>query len=63
MAQETLCAMVEPPEPPLAEMKPMVRPIGAAFSAANRSVMAVTICCALAGSTMYSETPERISSR
>ena len=28
MAQATLCATVEAPEPPLALMKPMVRPIG-----------------------------------
>ena len=63
MAQATLCATVDPPAPPLAETKPMVRPIGAAPSAANRSEMALTIACALAGSTIYSDTPERISSR
>ncbi len=63
MAQATLCATVEPPAPPLAETKPMVRPMGAAPSAANSSVMAETMVWALAGSTMYSDTPERISSR
>ncbi|MNV81059.1 hypothetical protein D3C71_1747000 [compost metagenome] len=34
MPQATLWAMVELPAPPLAEMKPTVRPIGAAPSAA-----------------------------
>ena len=48
-AQATLCAMVEAPAPPLAEMKPTVRPIGAAPSAAKSSVIAETIACALGG--------------
>ena len=43
IAQATLCATVEPPAPPLAEMKPTVRPMGAAPSAAKSSVMAATI--------------------